>query len=471
MPFINKVAWLLIAITIPAPVASYARDDVSVSLSVQEVTIQDTVALKLSSKSQWAFVAVDLETGKDLINTGSGGQRQLIPGSLMKLFITAAVLEQDRRGAIDLGTRVAVNGKVTKDRLDGDIIVKGAGNAFLTTRDQLEAIEKVKSLGVKEISGNVIIDDSLFEVRGWKPRYTGPAYGVPSALGLDMHTVSIAADPATEKVIVEPPNESVRVSFNPVGDPGIRQIDDLTYEITGWKPDAPVLHKRFVLADPGLYAGQTLLTLIKKSGIRVSGSVKRLSPSFPPEDKGGEWTKEIARIGSLDISEFIRNTNQQSLNVAADNLLFLLGAETYGAPGTREKGIQAVKSFLTELGVSLTGMAMDDGSGVSDQNRVSAGQMAGFLRQAAKRPWFPAFFDSLERPGLDGRLKGFGYKSERIRAKAGQLPEAFGLAGYVEKADGKKMAFAFIVTGAGLDISQAAPAAAAEALRILESRN
>jgi D-alanyl-D-alanine carboxypeptidase/D-alanyl-D-alanine-endopeptidase (penicillin-binding protein 4) len=451
-----------------------AGEGVGVSFSVQAVQIQDTIKSRLSAKAEWSFVAEEVESVKRVVEAGTVGNATLAPGSLMKLFVTGAVLEKNLKEPIDFSTVVAMDGNVSKGMLSGDVTIKGAGNAFLSVKDLLEAVKKIQSLGVQEIAGDIVIDDSLFDARNWKSRYTGPAYGVPSALGLDMHTVSVTAEAKSQRVIIDPPNDSVKVSFNPSGKPGIRQIDDLTYEVTGVTLDAPTVHNRFSLADPGLYAGGTFLTLLRESGIKVAGVVKRkVAPSPPIGSLGGRGAgkgqiREIARIGSRDINRVISDTNRHSLNVVADNLLFLLGAKTYGAPGTREKGIQTVTKFVTDMGVPLKGMIIDDGSGVSERNRVSAEQMVMLLRAVARRPWFTTFSDSLSRPGIDGRLKDFGYKSERIRAKSGQLRDAYCLAGYVDRVDGKRLAFAYMVSGSGSDI-QAASNAAAEVLKYLEN--
>jgi D-alanyl-D-alanine carboxypeptidase/D-alanyl-D-alanine-endopeptidase (penicillin-binding protein 4) len=383
------------------------------------VQLQDTVSARLSVKAHWALAVAEVESGKLLVNAGNAVNTPLIPGSLMKLFVTAAILERNMLKAIDLRTVVAVSGEVKKNRLKGDVVVKGSGNPFLSTKDVRQAVEKIKSLGIKEIAGDIVVNDSLFDVKGWKSRYEGPAYGKPFALGLDLHTVSITADGPKQRVVIDPPNDGVKVSFNPAGKPGVRQIDDLTYEVTGAVQDAPIVRNRFSLIDPALYAGGTFMTLLKQAGIKIEGTVRR---GFLTAE-----AKEISRAGTNDMSNFIRDMNQQSLNVAADNLLFLLGAQTFGAPGTREKGIQAVNDFLGKLGMPQAGMVIDDGSGVSERNRVSAQQMVAFLRSAAGKPWFKTFYDSLSRPGMDGRLKDFGYRSDRIRAKSGQVREAYGL--------------------------------------------
>ena len=371
----------------------------------------------------------------------------------MKLFITAALMDRKSRSPVDLATDVSIAGSISGGKLQGDVVIKGRGNPLLSTKDLVAAVERIKSSGINEIAGDVIVDDSLFEVKNWNSRYAGPAYGVPSALGLDLHTVSIAIE--GDSIGVDPPNGEVKVSLNPSGDPGIRQIDDLTYEITGATGNRPAFHSRFSVRDPALYTGGVLLTLLRKNGVQVAGTAKRgIVPSR---------ASVVARVGSYDLNALIADTNKQSLNVAADNMLFLLGALEFGAPGTREKGIQAVNGFLRELTVPRSGMVIYDGSGVSDRNRVSAEQIVGFLRAASRKPWFNSFYESLSRPGMDGRLRDFGYRSEHIRMKSAQLTDAYGLAGYIDRRDGKKIAFAYLVNGSGPD----APAAASAGIDVL----
>lgn len=454
-----------------APVFLSAGEGVDVCLSVQAVHIQDTIASRLANKAQWVLVAEDVASGKTLVDVRNTSDRSLVPGSLVKLFVTGAVLERNSKEPFDLATVIATDGKISKGKIHGVLVVKGVGNAFLSTPDLRIVVEKLKAQGITEITGDIIVDDSLFDVKAWKNTFEGAAYGRPSALGLDLHTVSITADAASKNVVVDPLNDNVKVSFNPSGDPGVRQIDDLTYEIMGWRPDASMVRKRFSLTDPALYVGGTFLTLLGKQGIKISGIVKRgVPPSPQPSPSGGEGDKrfvEISRIGSKDINAYIRDTNQQSLNVAADNLLFLLGARVYGAPGTREKGIQAVSDFLRELGVPSDGLVVDDGSGVSERNRVPVKLMVAFLRSVTGKPWFDTFYDSLSRPGTDGRLKDLGYRSERVRAKSGGLSNAYCLAGYVDQKDGKRLAFAYMVNGPDAN-TPAASNAVIEVLKQLE---
>lgn len=456
----NKIHVYVICLML-VPYCLHAAEGVDVSFAVQAIQIQDIIKSQLSAKAHWSLVAADIDTGKRLIADKDSDKTMLQPGSLVKLFITAAILDANAQKPIDLDTVVAISGEITGDKLNGSVIIKGAGNSFLSSKDLLPAVDGLKLLGISKITGNIVVDDSLFRVKGWKTEYKGAAYGVPSALGLDLHTVAITVERARRSAIVEPANDAVNVRFMISGKPGIRQIDDVTYEVTGASQNAPALHGRFSLNDPAFYAGGTFLTMLNKQGIAISGKVKR--------GKLPAGSREVARVRSLDLSSYVRQMDQQSLNTAADNLLFLLGAMTYGAPGTRKKGIQALTGFLRELGVPSNGMVVDDGSGLSEKNRASSDQIVAFLQRVARRFWFSTFKESLSRPGIDGILRDFSYTSEQIRAKSGQLREAYCLAGYVDRMDGRKIAFSYMVNGNGLDMLIASTTSA-EVLRHLEGK-
>ena len=146
----------------------------------------------------------------------------------------------------------------------------------------------------------------------------------------------------------------------------------------------------------------------------------------------------------------LRDMNVNSLNVVADNLFLLLGGENFSPPGTREKGARAEKKSLEKLGLSPDRVRIADGSGLSEENRVTAEFMAAYLQKAAQKHWFPQFYETLPRAGLDGTVREIGFADERFRVKTGMLPDAFGLAGYGVDGSGRKIAFAFLVNHPGI---------------------
>lgn len=438
-PSVIYLTFLLFILILPTDISA---DSVEVHFSVNKILLEDTLMSSLPLNAKWSFSAIDLSTGEKLIDTGNARDNPLIPGSIVKLFVTAAIMDMNTKEKIELDTKVAFDGRISEGGLQGDLYIKGSGNAFLSEGDIRKVVEEVLSKGVKEIRGDIIVDDSFFDTNGWVNRYYGPAYSTPSALGLDMHTVSIMVSGNPTNIKIDPPNEAVRISFNPYGKPAIRRIDDLTYEVSGFTSDSTLLRKRFPLKDPGLYAGGTLKTFLKENGVNVTGSVRK--GKMPPQ------AKEVFRIKSKDLSAIIKDTNWNSLNVVAENLLLLLGATRFGEPGTIENGLNAIEIFLNDF--DLQGIKIADGSGVSSDNKITSEQMVSFLKRVTKKPWFRSFYESLPRVGMDGTLKDIGFKNGQIRAKTGQLDDVYCLVGYIGKNSKAKIAFSYMVNVPGADL-------------------
>jgi D-alanyl-D-alanine carboxypeptidase len=107
---------------------------------------------------------------------------------------------------------------------------------------------------------------------------------------------------------------------------------------------------------------------------------------------------------------------QSSSNFYAEVLGKLLGAATYGAPGTIASGAAAVEAWASGHGVSVRAF---DSSGLSYRNRVSPSGMVRSLLQAQREPWGDELRAALPGPGegtLNGRLSGL-----EVRAKTGSL--------------------------------------------------
>ena len=103
--------------------------------------------------------------------------------------------------------------------------------------------------------------------------------------------------------------------------------------------------------------------------------------------------------------------------------------------GSWANGEQAVKSFLeTELKISVKDLRIDDGSGLSRYNRVSAGTIAKLLYFAQQQSWNRSFMDTLAVAGQSGtlrkRLRGTP-AAGRVYAKTGYIAGVSALSGYV----------------------------------------
>lgn len=408
----------------------------SISALEYKVSIaENIIRARVPANSLWSFSAVSFNTGEQITRNGNG--KSLMPASLVKLIVTAAALDANVRERISLDTVFAVNGRIDGSRISGDLYIKGYGNAFLSEDDIKGAVEGISSIGIGAVSGDVVVDDYYFDVSGWERFGNGPAYAVPGALGLDLHTVSVRAHGLGD-INVTPAVDSLTVAGKSP-DGSIHQVDDLIYMV----PEGEA-RGRFALNDPAIYAGSTFRTLMNRSGVAVEGEVRRgRTPST---------ATELHRVKSKPLPKVIRDTNAYSLNVAAENLLLLLGAKKFGFPGTLENGIKAVKLFLEDLGLPSSEINISDGSGLSKENMVTAEFMARFLERISREPWFDAFYKSLPKAGLEGTLRDIGYSNEKVRAKTGQTESVYSLAGYADGTENGKLAFSLIVNVAGADL-------------------
>ena len=418
----------------------------------QEITAasyQPLINHRLPVGTKWALHVFDFN-GATVLAAGAKGEL-LVPGSALKLLITGARVQSDQLewpSAALLSENLPAAAGLT-----GNLYLRGSGNALFSLNDLEEAVADLKRRGLRRIEGAVIADETFFHVKDWIPVRNGPASAFPGALGLDLHTVRVTVRPAQSgeapQVFVDPPNDSVRFAIAARTIAGVNnslqitQLDDRSYKIVGTLPvDAGETSRRFVLADPALYAAEVLKTLLEKAGISVGKTIRK--------GKTQEGAVVLATIPGPQLEEVLRNMNHHSLNIVADNLLLVLGAQRFGPPGTREKGVKAVEEFLAGLDLPMDEVRIYDGSGLSDQNRVTAYFMARYLYQVSKKPWFARFKSTLPRPGFDGTVRAIGFSDERFRVKSGRLQDVYALSGYGVDGSGKNVAFCFIVNGQGV---------------------
>jgi D-alanyl-D-alanine carboxypeptidase/D-alanyl-D-alanine-endopeptidase (penicillin-binding protein 4) len=413
---------------------------------------EDRISSLLPQNSHWSLCVIDTGDGKEILSTGNAAKDLLIPGSLTKLFVTGTVLEH---GNSDMKTAICHDGNIADGVLKGNLYLRGGGNSFLSAADLRNVAVRLSRRGIKTVNGSIVADDTFFDTNGFGRNRKGPGYAAVGALGLDLHTVAVTVTPSKPgkppKVEVEPPYDEVRLALSALTTNTsattlrVMQIDDASYRVTGNIPvNSGPLKWRFTLADPALFAGGVFKTLLRKEGIKIEGDVKK---GNAPAD-----IKSIVEIPGPPVLKMLRDMNFHSLNVVADNLFLVLGAEKYGSPGNKEKGLKAVKEFLASLDLPMSEVKPADGSGLSGDNRATTRFMALYLAKIRGKPWFNDFYNSLPRAGIEGTAANIGYRNDKFRVKTGMLEDAFAMAGYVVDGRGHDMAFAYIVNvpGAGV---------------------
>lgn len=258
-----------------------------------------------------------------------------------------------------------------------------------------------------------------------------------------------AAAGAAPTVTIAPPNDDVRIAIEArsvalsANDLHITRLDDQAYRVAGNVATGEgLVKKRFPLHEPALYAGGTLRTLLRFEGIPVTGGVKK--------GKEPGKVRQLAVIRTPDLDILLRDMNMNSLNVMADNLLLILGRERLTPPGSREKGVRALSSFMEKLDVPMDDATIADGSGLHNDNQLKGATVARYLYKASLQPWFERFYATLPTSGMDGTLRDLGFSDQRFRAKTGTLENCYAVAGYGADRMGRRVSFAFIVNHPGV---------------------
>jgi D-alanyl-D-alanine carboxypeptidase/D-alanyl-D-alanine-endopeptidase (penicillin-binding protein 4) len=155
---------------------------------------------------------------------------------------------------------------------------------------------------------------------------------------------------------------------------------------------------------------------------------------------------------SPPLGDIVRTINKNSNNVMTRQLLYTLGAEQQGSPGTREKGIQAVRAFLTSRGMNLNSLTLTNGAGLARDERISARLLGEILAQASQSVYAPEFISSLSLGGMDGTTRGrFDNTSGngRMHVKTGRIDHVAALAGYVHAHSGKSYILVMLLNAQG----------------------
>jgi serine-type D-Ala-D-Ala carboxypeptidase/endopeptidase (penicillin-binding protein 4) len=154
----------------------------------------------------------------------------------------------------------------------------------------------------------------------------------------------------------------------------------------------------------------------------------------------------LAEYQSAPLSEDISVINKVSQNLHAEILLRLLGREK-GTAGTVQAGLEVLRGFLNNAGISSDEYDFYDGSGLSRQNLVTPHAIVQLLQYAASQPWGAEFRDSLPIAGSDGsladRFKDLN-PAAHIYGKTGSLGGVKSLAGYAVTPKGQQIVFSVV---------------------------
>ncbi|MCD5326522.1 D-alanyl-D-alanine carboxypeptidase/D-alanyl-D-alanine-endopeptidase, partial [Chromobacterium piscinae] len=161
-----------------------------------------------------------------------------------------------------------------------------------------------------------------------------------------------------------------------------------------------------------------------------------------------DGARELTSWQSQPLSVALSDINKYSNNTMARTLFLTLGREA-GGEDTAAAAERALREELSHRGISDIGaLRLENGSGLSRRERVTARLLGEVLLDAARGPYAGEFIASLPIAATDGTLKKrFADLGPRLRMKTGTLNDVKALAGYWQAADGRRLAIVAIVNG------------------------
>lgn len=374
------------------------------------------------------------------------------PASTMKLVTTDAALEL-LGPTFSWRTEAYASGSQNGDVLQGDLIIKGSGDPNLVIEKFWLFLRQIRAAGIREIHGNLILDRSVFE----DSRYDAGAfddeplkpYNVgPDALLLNYKTFGFhfAPDPASGavRVSLDPP-----LAGYPVAAPKLAASGTCDDWRAGLQPMIEADGARFGGSYPASCGDKTwYLNPYRISPTRYFGAVFRqlwieLGGTLAGEVRSGPVPDGARLVGaweSATLPEVIRDINKYSNNVMARQLLLTLAADILKLPANPERGARAIQTWLAGKGIDGSDLVIENGSGLSRNERISPLTMGRMLAAAFQSPLMPEFVSSMPLVGYDGtmrhRLTMQGVAGH-AHIKTGSLKDVRALAGYVLAASGR----------------------------------
>lgn len=426
----------------------------AISISVVEIEPERPGKMKAKTELDWR--------SKQAMN----------PASTMKLITTLTgldVLGPQYRWR----TNIYTDGLIRQGILKGNLYLQGTGDPKLVPEEFAKMMKAIQNLGIQKIDGNLFFDRSAYApsvmehntIDGESLR----AYNVPpDPLLYAFRTLSFQLGKSRTADFIDisytPPLSQLKV---------VNQMQLVNQSCDSWKSNI-----RFNLDPEGDGATTNQLITAQFSGsfpnnckgvnynVVALDANTFLTQGFTAawELAGGTWTQApigksatvplaarlLLQFEGIPLADDVQDINKYSNNVMARQLMLTLALEKMGKPASTENGELVIQSWLKGLGLQFPELVIENGSGLSRNEAISAEHMNQLLVAARNLSVADTFYNSLPIAGTDGtmrnrlmaHLRKFLHlkKKPEARIKTGSLADVRAISGYVMSKSGKMYA-------------------------------
>jgi D-alanyl-D-alanine carboxypeptidase/D-alanyl-D-alanine-endopeptidase (penicillin-binding protein 4) len=378
-----------------------------------------------------------------IVKAGSGktvyrhnAREAMVPASNMKIITSAAALKYLGPN-YEYKTLVGLCGET--------LVVAGGGDPLLgdkATDDKYsrevgwifeDIARSLKEKGVRSIK-DIIVDSSIFDDErvhpNWPREELNRSYACEvSGLNFNGNCIDVSTNNSGGRVAiaVEPDTDFVKV-VNKVtaiqrgkSAVGAYRNEELNKIVVRGKCRRQVGPFAVAIERPAAFFGYLLAEHLGRAGIDAKGQL--FEKSVPRECK-----IKILREYKTPIADCLARCNKDSFGLAAEALLKTIGAAAGqgGNSGSWARGRELIERYMAGIGVDKGELNIDDGSGLSRENRLSAYAITKVLLDVYKSRNWKLYKDSLAAGGVDGTIRRY-FKEEKYKGKI------LGKTGYIDK--------------------------------------
>ena len=373
--------------------------------------------------------------------------RLFLPASVAKIPTIAAslaILGGDHRFV----TTLLAEGELRDGVLLGSLTLRGGGDPFLSSEDLQAMARALAASGVKRVDGTFLYDASALvdvpRINDMQPEAAGYNTGV-SALSVNFNRVRLN----WTKDIPDPSAAAAAISENLV-----LPLDAIGLAFAEQDPAGPFVRAgapsedRWLLSPTLAAKGEDWLpvgnpSLITAEVFRALAAAEGIALPEPAPGVVPDGAREVARHESLPLSEIASGVLRYSNNLSAELIGLAASHALTGRVLSLEDSGTALSAWwkLRLPAVDWTGFLIENHSGLSSKSRATPRQIVVMLEEAAGLLG-GADFHELLRPISWKGVKG------SARVKTGTMSYGRGLAGYIDTATGRRLAFAIFFNDA-----------------------
>ncbi|MBN2456025.1 MAG: D-alanyl-D-alanine carboxypeptidase/D-alanyl-D-alanine-endopeptidase [Sedimentisphaerales bacterium] len=382
---------------------------------------------------QFSVHIVKAESGKTVYEHNH--HRTLIPASNMKLIVAAAALKY-LGPDYEYKTRVGTDGN--------SLLIIGSGDPLLADKATDDKYERQTGWIFKDIIAqlkadkltaikDIVVDSSIFDDERVHPNWAKDELNrwyacEVGGLNYNGNCIEIKAEISGGQVIIitEPKTSYVQITNNVTP---ISKGKSVIGSYRQGEQNKIIVHGKckkqagpfdVAIERPAAFFGYLLAEHLNEAGIKTKGQL--VERAIGQVDK-----LNIIAEYNTSIKDCLARCNKNSFGLAAEALLKTIDAENKPGDknGTWAGGCKLISEYLLQLGIDKTEFNIDDGSGLSRKNKLSANAITKVLLDAYRSRNWNFYKDSLSAGGIDGTIAKY-FKEEKYKGKV------LGKTGYID---------------------------------------